>query len=221
MPNFGGDASGGDAGFGADVPMTFSRRVGGQVSVPMHMHPLTDPLAQQAAHYQAYADRSDPYAFGFTAGLNSHNAPQRHSQSVHAADGGYARGNRQSHARRSGGLRGQAAGAVPPPNGKQATFVQRIVESISKRWLTNRPLVIGIGFLMLVTVLTLWSTTSASASPTDADSSFVSLTSSDSSADIGGVADGPLLSNSETHLAAKTLELAHDVGHDVGHDDGI
>lgn len=121
--------------------MTFSRRVGGQVSVPMHMHPISDPLAQQAAHYQAYADRSDPYAFGFTAALN---AQQRHAQQVaaHAAAGanadgvgGYARnGGRQGRVRRSGAQRRQGGGAAAggatsvPSSAKQPTFVQRIAE---------------------------------------------------------------------------------------------
>ena len=137
MPNLGGDAAGGDTGgFRADMPITFSRRVGGQVSVPIHMHPLTDPFAQQAAHYQAYADRSDPYAFGFAAALNSQNPPshpsQRHSQqqsTMYTAEaGGPARnGNQQQSHERRNADRGHGA-AVSAAVGKPATFVQRIVE---------------------------------------------------------------------------------------------
>ena len=73
---------------------------------------------------------------------------------------------------------------------------------------------------MLVTVLTLWSTASATVPSVSAASSSSPLVS-DASTDttvMSGVADEPLLSSGEAHLAARTLELAHE---DVAHDDEI
>lgn len=123
--------------------VTFARRTGGQVSVPMHMHMHADTW-------------DDPYAaaYGFGAPTRCGVPPtsEQQQQHPHAAHG---------H-RRSGSGGGNSKRRRKLCQNLRNTIYNRMTQIFPKHWFSNRPAVI-VGALMLVTVLAVWWSRSASA----------------------------------------------------------